>query len=359
MRHLYKSLKASTIGFILLLPVTLFAGNEDRIAANGANQLLINPWAKSSALGHSNTASVTGIESVFGNVSGLAFTKKTEVSFTHTRWLSSSGVGINNVGLAQRIGENGVLGLTVKMFSFGEIDKTTTDQPDGEAGTYSLQYGTIGLSYAQAFSDRIYAGFTAKLVTEGVSDAKASGVAFDGGVRYVTGKKEHIKFGIALKNVGPKMKFSGDGLSVKESLDDKEFTLQLRSESFEMPSTLSIGFSYDFYLDERADSTGKEIESMHRLTGSGTFLSNSFGKDQVSAGAEYAFKEMFFLRAGLVYESGLWDEAENKNIITGPTFGGGVAVPISKNGGTIDVDYAYRTTSAMGGIHTVGLRVNL
>lgn len=359
MRHLYKYFTVSVLTLVYLIPISLKAGNEDRIGANGANQLLINPWAKSSALGNANTASVTGIESVFGNVSGLAFTEKTEVNFSHTRWLSTSGVGINNVGFAQKLGENGVLGLTVKMFSFGDIDQTNEEQPDGEAGTYNLQYGTIGVSYARAFSDRIFAGFTAKVVSEGLANARATGIAFDGGVRYVTGKKKHIKFGIALKNVGPQMRFSGDGLSVKETLDEKEFTLQVRSEDFAMPSTLSIGVTYDYYIDERADSTGNEIESMHRLSGSANFLSNSFGRDQVSVGAEYAFKEMFFLRAGLVYENGIWDEAENMNIITGPSFGGGVAVPLNKNGSTIDIDYAYRVTSALGGIHSVGLRINL
>jgi len=43
----------------------------------------------------------------------------------------------------------------------------------------------------------------------------------------------------------------------------------------------------------------------------------------------------------------------------GPTFGGGVAVPLTQNGGTLDIDYAYQVTSALGGIHTIGLRVNL
>ncbi len=359
MRHFYKHILAGVMALTLLGTETAKAGNEDRIAAAGATQLLINPWAKSSGLAHANMASVTGIESVFGNVSGLAFTPKTELNFVHTRWLASSGVGINNVGFAQRVGETAVLGITVNTTSFGDIDRTTTNQPDGTAGTYNLQYGNFGVSFAKEFSNAIFAGITAKVVTEGLADARASGIAFDAGIRYVTGKRENIKFGIALKNVGPKMTFRGDGLSVKETLDEKEFTLQLRSEGFELPSTLSIGFSYDYYIDERADSTGSEIESMHRITGSGMFLSNSFGQDQFSIGAEYAFKEMFMLRAGLVYEEGLFDEAENRNIVSGPTFGGTVALPINKNGGTIDFDYAYRLTRALGGIHSIGVRVNL
>jgi len=359
MRHLYKYLFLGSLAMLTVGSQTAIAGNEDRIAANGANQLLINPWARSSGLAHANMASVTGVESVFLNVAGLAFTPKTELNFTHTRWLTTSGVSLNTIGFGQRVGETSVLGISVMTTNFGEIDRTTTDQPDGTAGTYNLQYGNFALSYARAFSNSIYAGITARVTTEGLSNARANAVSFDAGIRYVTGKKEHIKFGIALKNVGAKMKFEGDGLSQKTTLDGKEFTLQVRSQDFELPSTLNIGFSYDYYLGEKADSTGSSIKSMHRITGMASFLSNSFGKDQFNIGAEYALKEMFMLRAGLVYEEDLFDEEENRNIISGPTFGGTVAVPITKNGGTFDIDYSYRVTRSLGGIHSIGARINL
>jgi hypothetical protein len=359
MRNLYKSILLGSLTVLTIGSHTAFAGNEDRIAANGANQLLINPWARSSGLAHSNMASVTGTEATFLNVAGLAFVDKTELNFTHTRYLATSGVSLNAIGFGQRVGETSVLGISVMTTSFGDIDRTTTSQPDGTAGTYNLQYGNFALSYARAFSNSIYAGVTTRVTTEGLSNARATGISFDAGIRYVTGKKEHIKFGIALKNVGGKMQFNGDGLSQVTTLDGKEFTLAVRSQDFEMPSTLNIGFSYDYYLGEEADSTGTEIKSMHRITGSGSFLSNSFGKDQFNIGAEYAFKEMFMLRAGLVYEEDLFDDSENKNIITGPTFGGTVAVPITKNGGTFDIDYSYRLTRSLGGIHSIGARINL
>ena len=43
----------------------------------------------------------------------------------------------------------------------------------------------------------------------------------------------------------------------------------------------------------------------HRITGSGTFTSNSFQKDQIRIGGEYAYREMFMFRTGYVFEEGI------------------------------------------------------
>lgn len=338
---------------------TSYAGNEDRVGQSGASQLQINPWARSSGFASANTASVIGLESVNLNVAGLAFTRKTEVTFAHTRWLSGSDVAINAFGLAQRVGETGVLGLNIMSMNFGEIDITTTDLPEAGIGTYSPQYLNINLSYAKEFSNSIYGGITVKAVSENITDATTRGVAFDAGIRYVTGPKDNIKFAIALRNVGPQMSFNGDGFSTKLLLDEKEFTLEQRTEPFELPSSLSIGVAYDYYIGEKSDEEGKELEAMHRITGAGNFLANSFGKDQIMIGGEYAFKEMFMFRAGLVYEEDVFDSNERTTAYTGPTAGLTVAMPINENGSTIDFDYSYRDTNPFSGTHTFGIRINL
>ena len=114
---------------VLLLVISQFSysGNEQRIGQAGASEVLINPWGMSSGLANSNVASVQGIESMYQNIAGAAFTKKTELAFTHSRWLVGTGIGINNFGLAQSLGEAGGLTLGVSSFSFGDIDRTTVE----------------------------------------------------------------------------------------------------------------------------------------------------------------------------------------------------------------------------------------
>ena len=62
----------------------------------------------------------------------------------------------------------------------------------------------IGLSYAKKFTDNISCGATVRMISESIPDLNASGVALDAGVQYVSGDQRQIKFGISLKNVGPK-----------------------------------------------------------------------------------------------------------------------------------------------------------
>ncbi|MBK9331818.1 MAG: hypothetical protein IPM96_05265 [Ignavibacteria bacterium] len=60
-------------------------------------------------------------------------------------------------------------------------------------------------------TDRISFGATAKIIYNKITNETASGMAFDFGLTYnVTGSG--LRFGVALKNLGPSMKFSGQDL---------------------------------------------------------------------------------------------------------------------------------------------------
>ena len=343
---------------LLLIAPAVNAGNKDRIGSSGGEQLKINPWARSASFANANSASVVGIEATFLNVSGLAMTRKMDLNLSYSSWLGGSGVGISSFGYGQRIGEYSVIGAGYQAMDFGDIQKTTTGLPDGN-GTYNAQYGTFYMSYAREFSNSIYAGFTAKVVTEGISNASASAMAFDFGIRYITGKNENIKFGIALKNIGGQMKFEGDGFSTKTSIDGKEFTVSQRTQGVELPSVLNIGITYDYLIGEQENSDSTGIRATHRVSPALNFMSNSFGKDQISFGVEYAFREFIMARAGYLYEENITDETLSSLAYSGPSAGLTVALPINKIGSSLDIDYAFRATRNFSGTHTIGLRLNL
>lgn len=346
---------------LALVSYNTYAGNEDRAGEAGASELLINPWARSSGWGGANTAAAKGLEAMNLNVAGLAFTKNMEINFSNTRWLSGTDINILNVGLAKQLGESGVLGLTVTSMSFGEIDVTTTDLPDGGLGTFEPNYLNIGIAYSKRFSNSISGGLVVRLISEATSDVGASGVSIDAGVNYVTAENDAFKFGITLRNVGPTMKYDGNGLSDQATVlnSDKSLTFARKSNEFELPSLVNIGASYDFYLSDVSenDETGV-FEAEHRLTASGTFTSNSFTKDQIRAGAEYAFRNRFMARAGYVYESDTNDEDASRTTSVGPTFGATIEVPTNETGSsTFGIDYSYRATRTFDGSHSIGVRL--
>lgn len=348
---------------VVLLSVSygVYAGNQDRSGEAGASQILINPWTWSAGMAGANTASIVGLEAMSLNIAGMAFTPQTEIMFNHKRWLVGSDININAFGLSQRVSESGVFGVSVMSMSFGEIPVTTVALPEGGLGTYSPGYLNIDVGYAKAFSNSIYGGLSMKIINESLANVTSRGVAFDAGIRYVTGENERIKFGISLKNVGPSMKASGNGLTFI-NVDPNtgiSSTREHRSAPFQLPSLLNIGASYDFYL-QSSDSTSDEVNNSHRLTLAGNFTSNSFSKDQIRFGVEYGFKSMFMLRAGYVLESETWfNDNLRTTAYTGPSAGLSFVAPLGKSGSTFGLHYAYEFTDRFSGTHSIGARLNL
>ena len=339
--------------------IEVFSGNPQRVGQAGASELLINPWGRTSGWAGANVAGVRGLEGIYSNVAGLAFTEKTELIFSQTSWLqygnkmfsaNDAVSSISSFGFSQKVGESGVMGMGVMSMDFGEIEITTTDLPDGGIGTYSPKFMNIALSYARIFSNSIYGGVTIKMISEQISNVGASGVALDAGIQYVTGSKENLKFGISLKNVGPRMSFSGDGLSFRGIVgddDDYKMTVEQRSSDFELPALLNMGITYDINV------------LRHRITGAGTFTSNSFQKDQYRLGCEYSYREIFMIRTGYTYEEGIRDPSTRTTALRGPSGGFTVELPMGSSGTTFGLDYSYRHTDPFQGSHTIGARINL
>jgi len=339
------------LGFFVIPLKESFASNPQRAGSAGASELLINPWARSSGWGSCNVANVRGLEGMYNNIAGLAFIEKTELIFSRTHWLrynDNEAVSyINSFGFSQKVGESGVLALGIMSMDFGDIEITTVELPDGGIGTFSPKFMNIGLSYAKTFSNSIYGGFTIKMISEQISNLSASGVAFDAGIQYITGAKENLKFGISLKNVGPRMSFSGDGLSFRNYLNPNyEMTAEQRSSEFEIPALLNIGMSYDI------------LYMQHRLTGAGTFTSNAFQKDQYRLGCEYSYRDMFMVRCGYTYEEGIRTPSTRTTALRGPSGGFTFEIPMG-SGTTFGLDYSYRHTDPFQGSHSLGARINL
>jgi hypothetical protein len=343
--------------FALAMSTTTFAGNGDRIGSAGATELLINPWARSSAWADAGVASVNGIDAVFTNIAGLAFTDKTDIRFDRTSWLGGSGININSAGLAQRISESSVISVTVMAMSFGEIDITTVDLPEGGLGTYSPTYSNFNVGYAREFSNSIYGGINFKVISESIANLRGTGVAIDAGIRYVTGEEDQIKFGIALKNVGPTMNVSGDGLAIQVEYPETGAiaTLEQRANAFEMPSLLSIGGSYDFNFSETS-----------KLTAALAFSANSFSNDQYRLGLNYGMElesAAFHIMAGYVYENGLFsddfDIGGRVTALSGLTAGVAVDAIVGESKSMLGVQYSFRQTSLFSGVHSVGLSIGI
>lgn len=336
-----------------------FAGNPDRQGEAGAYELLMNPWARSAGLNGLVAARITGVEALRFNPAGVGrIVGSTEVALSHTQYLVGTGMSLNAAGLAQKIGDNGAIGVELMSVGFGDIPLTTVNQPESITN-FRPSFFNIGVAYSYVFKDkdtgeeRVSVGFGVRVVSESIANASASGVAFDAGVQYVTGADRQVKFGIALRNIGTKMRFRGDGLSFVGIAPNQTtaFTVDGRAAGFELPSLLHIGLSYDFFFD---------ADKVNRLSAMGNFTANSFSRDQTGLALEYAFREMFMFRTGFKYESGMFSSATSGTASTGLTAGLTAEVPFRKGAAQrIGFDYAFEYTRIFGGTHSLGLKLTL
>jgi len=337
----------------VVLSSSLFAGNEDRIGSAGASHLLINPWARGSAIGDAGVANMNGIEATFTNVAGLAFTDKTQIKFNYSNWMGNAGISLNSAGFAQRINESSVFSVSVQSLNYGDIPITTVANPEGNIGSFSPRANIFNVAYAKEFSSSISGGINFKVISENISNMKATGIAIDAGIRYVTGEQDHIKFGIALKNVGPVMKYKGDGLAQQVTYVSTGFigSLENRSATYEMPSLLSIAGSYDFIFTEKS-----------KLNLAVAFTANSFSKDQYRIGLDYGMtsdKMAFNLRGGMVYENGIFTAENRSNALVGPTAGFSIDALVGKTKSALGLEYCARFAGVFGIIHTIGATISL
>jgi hypothetical protein len=343
-KSIFKPLSALALGTFCTL--TVFAGNPQRSGSAGAPELLINPWARSSGWGSVNVAGVSGIEASFLNVAGTAFTEKTDIGFANTQYLLDAGITFNAFGFNQKVGSDGVLGLNVSAVDYGDINRTDEFNPNGGIGIVTPTTAVLGLSYAQKFTESIYGGVNVKLYNQSFASMSINALCFDAGVQYVTGSEKEIKFGVTLKNVGPASSYSGDGSDVGLVAPQGGFvrTFTERSAPTELPTQLSIGGSYDFLFAEQ------------RLTLALAFNSNSFEKDQYVIGAEYSIREVVSVRGGYT----LFDNRSDDRVTTvfnGLNMGLSVDVPLGET--TFGLDYSYRPTTILGGVHSIGATIRL
>ena len=351
MKKFYVLLVMLTLG-----ATTLRAGNPDRQGEAGAVQLLMNPWAPSAGLHSLGTSYVTGVEAMRLNPAGVARFDGTQVMLGYANYLQGTDISMQSIGVTSKTGKNGALGFSIMSLDFGDVAVTTTNQPGGTGAQLNLSFINVGLTYSHRFENKVSVGITLRGVSEATSDVSAFGFAIDAGVQYVTGAKEEFKFGLSLRNVGSRMAYGGQALATEAPNPDQSanynLTLEQRAAGFEMPSVLNIGLSYDFL---------SAIEDQ-RVTLVGNFTANSFSRDQVGAGLEYAFREQFIARVGYrtdldAAEGSEGTSADESPLYDGPSAGASVLVPFKKGNLSrrFSVDYAFRSTRVYGGTHNVGL----
>jgi hypothetical protein len=170
-------------------------------------------------------------------------------------------------------------------------------------------------------------------INENIHKVKASGVAFDVGFIYDP-RWNGVSMGLAIKNYGPEMEFSGSGF--ERSLDGRP--AQPLSAPFDLPSSISMGVAYEFL------NSGSNLASV-----AANFRSNNYQDDFFQGGLEYSYDDLLFVRGG-------YNFSEQDSYLYGATLGAGLSVEFGET--RLSIDYSWTETEVFDDNQYFTFRVN-
>ena len=304
-------LPAALLGFV----GSAGAGGLDRLGTAGAQELRIPVGAASIAIGGSAAALGNGIGNIYYNPASLAATDNAEAIVSYSTYLADSKV--NYGAVSTKVGSAGLVALSIKVLNIGDIVVTTEAAPDGTGEILNPTYSVFGLTYGRRMTDRVLLGLTANYINEKIAQTSAAGFAADLGVQYDTGWRG-LRFGFAMKNIGPNMHFNGPDFEQRITLpgDDpsaQPHVVQLEATDFELPSYMQLGVAYDLGIAEKQHATIY-----------GTFQGNNFSTDEYRIGAEYLLGEHIALRGGYVGQMALSAADRQSNYLYSYSYGAGL-----------------------------------
>jgi hypothetical protein len=328
----------------LLMHSLVYAGRPDKAGTAGAAELLLPVGAKSISLAGSNIATIKGIEASYWNPAGLAsMNSKFGLLISHMNYIAD--VNVEYVALAMQSPNIGTIGLNLKTLDIGEIPVTTETNPDGTGETTSPTFITVGGTFARNITDRIAIGVAANIIYERMARVSASSVAFNFGVQYNgIGGVDGLSVGVAVKNIGPAIRFDGSGLFREARINDateKNSIVKIQAAESDLPTTIEVGIGYHL-----------PIKSIFNLNINSVFQNNNYSSDAYNFGMTLDYRERFFFRTGL----SLVPESGNSENIFGSAYGFGIRHDLS--GYQFEIDYAYRIVRFFSGNHVFSMIFN-
>jgi len=312
---------------LLAIAPAAIAGGLDRVGTAGAQELRIPVGAAATAIGGSTVALGNGLGNIFHNPASLAAVDENQALVSYSTYLADAKV--NYGAVSTKLGSQGNIAFSIKVLNIGDIIVTTEASPEGTGEILNPNFAVLGVTYGRRMTDRVLLGASASYVSEKVAELSANGFAVDLGVQYDTGWRG-LRFGFAMKNVGPDMQFQGANLEQRIQVpgDDpsaQNHVVRLQSASFEIPSYLQIGVSYDLPMGEDRHASVF-----------GAFQGNNFSTDEYRVGAEFPIGSFLALRAGYVGQLAMSDEDRQQNYLYSYSYGAGFNFKLGERPFAID-----------------------
>jgi hypothetical protein len=263
----------------------------------------------------------------FGNPAGLVFVDRSSFIASYAPWFVD--INLYGASLAHNFGQIGVFGIHFIYLDSGEMEETTVAQQQGTGNTFSVSDFAVGFSYARKLTDKFFLGGNLRWIHQDLYVSSASVFGVDMGLMYDTGFRT-LRLGMSIKNFGSKF-------NLPDTYSDYDNGVLLPEESeyldYDLPIEFAFGVSMDPYktFNQRLSVVLDAIHPSDNL-------------ERLQLGAEYAYLETAFLRAGYIF----------RHDTAGLNAGAGVSVPMS--GYLLGIDYAFSNYTILDDVHRFSFR---
>jgi len=177
-------------------------------AGTTASFLKLGAGARATGLGGAFTAVSDDINALSYNPAGLANLERSEMGFTRAELVE--GVSYNFLGYSRPVAK-GNIGLGVNYLSQSSMEGRGVNRE--VTGKFGASDTAINLAYGRPLTARTGLGVNFKYITSHIAGESANGWAVDAGCQYKAPVKG-LSLGVAMQNLGPKMKFMDEGSSL-------------------------------------------------------------------------------------------------------------------------------------------------
>ena len=331
MKRFYQGLAALVV-LVLTGREAIGQANTINVTTTAVPFLRISPDARAGGMGDLGLATSPDAASSFYNLSKTPFAKKDiGIALTYTPWLKD--LGLNDVYLLaasgyKKLDEFSALSAGIRYFSLGNIqfeDFNGNALGEGHPREFSFDLG-----YSRKLSDKLGIALAGRYIYSNLASGyAASGATYQPGKTFaadislfyngVTDEAGGWNFGLALTNLGGKIGYTNSatekdyipadfGLGATYTAvfnEDNKLTFGVDMHKLLVPVPPKPANTGDPVRDATTDSTN--LSNYHSKSFVGSWFSsfggeNQFKSLQFSAGAEYAYQDQFFFRAGYYYE---------------------------------------------------------
>ena len=194
---------------------------------------------------------------------------------------------------------------------------TTEYQPEGTGSYFRFSDLAVGLTFSRKMTDQFSFGATVRYVEENLGLLKMKTVVGDLATYYKTGLGTS-RFAVMISNFGGQVSPSG-------SVDLIGGRTANNFQSFPPPTVFKIGFAFEPWMNQK-----------NRLTTSIQLNSPNDNAENFSIGAEYAYKDFLYIRAGY------------KLNVDAETFSGGAGLKFPISFARASLDYSISQYKELG-----------